>query len=73
MEFFRRKKDKRPDAFPYPIKSVSIAPPPSPRMKVQAALNILNEEGAYYDVTFMGTRYQRLKSDVSQGIGAGPQ
>ena len=73
MEFFRRKKDRRPDSWPYPVKPVSTAPSPSPRMKVQAALNILNEEGAYYDVTFMGTRYQRLKSDVSQGIGVGPQ
>ena len=67
MELFKKRK-KRPDAFPYPIKSVTIAPPPSPKMKVEAALQVLNEQCAFYDVEFHGIRYQRTATNPKSPV-----
>lgn len=63
-----KKKEKRPDTFPYPVKPVSIVPPPSPRMKVEAALQVLNEQCAFYDVEFHGIRYQRTATNPKSPV-----
>ena len=71
MELFR-KKNKRPDASPYPVKPVAMPAPFSPKMKVEEALRTLDREGAIYDVTFMGIRYQRSKIKELLGVKVGP-
>jgi hypothetical protein len=38
---------------------IPVAPPPTPEMRLQRAIQILNELDAEYDIKVMGTQYIR--------------
>lgn len=72
MNLFRRK-NKELLTFPGVAKPLSVAPPPSPRQKVEEALQELSKQGAIYDVTFNGIRYQRFVANPKSPIAINEQ
>lgn len=57
----------------YLVKQISASAPPSPRQKVEEALQELSKQGAIYDVTFNGIRYQRFVANPKSPIAINEQ
>lgn len=66
MNLFRKQKTAQHTI--NPVRTVCIQAPPSPRQKVEEALQELNKQGAIYDVTFNGIRYQRNAANPKSPI-----
>lgn len=74
MNLFRRQKQTQQTQHTLsPVKTVSIQAPPSPRQKVEEALQELNKQEAIYDVTFNGIRYQRNAANPNSPIAINEQ
>lgn len=74
MNLFRRQKQIQHTQHTLsPVKTVSIQAPPSPRQKVEEALQELSKQGAIYDVTFNGIRYQRFVANPKSPIAINEQ
>lgn len=73
MILFRRQRQKQTQHTLSPVKTVSIPAPPSPRQKVEEALQELSKQGAIYDVTFNGIRYQRFVANPKSPIAINEQ
>lgn len=71
MNLFRRQKTAQHTISP--VRTVCIQAPPSPRQKVEEALQELSKQGAIYDVTFNGIRYQRFVANPKSPIAINEQ